>query len=217
MGGTILLFGGRSGTGLEIARAARAGGFAVTAAVRPGADVAPLTEPGCQVVEADALDAVAVARAFDGFPQEGFVVSTLGGRAPDGGFIDDRGNRHVVEAAVAVGAAHLLLVSSLGAGDSRAHASDRLLAAIGDVLWAKTRAEEHLAASGLPFTILRPGGLVKGGPTGTGRLDPAPDRHGFLTRGELAALALGCLGDAGQFGRTLSAVDPLCPPPRRTA
>ncbi len=203
----LVLFGARAGTGLALAGQARAAGYAVVAAVRPGADAGALAALGCRVVVADACDAAAVGAVFRGLPPGILVASTLGGGAGDA-FVDDIGNRAVVDAALAHDAGRLLLVSSLGAGDSRACASARLLAAIGEVLAAKTRAEEHLRASGLDHVILRPGGLRDGPPTGTGILSPAADLHGFITRGELARLALDRLMSDSPVGVTLTAVDP---------
>lgn len=204
---TLVVFGARSGAGFELARLAGRAQVAVVAVVRPGADHAALAGLGCRVVEADACDPAAVGAAFRGLSPGIWVASTLGGRAGES-FVDAVGNRAVIDAARAHGAGRMLLVSSLGAGDSRAFASERLLAAIGDVLAAKTEAEEHLRASGLAYVILRPGGLVDGPANGTGELSGAPDRHGFIGRGELARLALGCLVSGEHDRMTLSAVDP---------
>ncbi|SBV90744.1 NAD-dependent epimerase/dehydratase [uncultured Alphaproteobacteria bacterium] len=203
----LVLFGARAGAGFELARLARLAGVEVVAAVRPGADGGPLADLGCRVVAADACDAAAVDAVFRGLPPGPWVASTLGGRVGND-FVDDVGNRMVIDAARKHGAARMLLVSSLGAGDSRAFASPRLLAAIGDVLAAKTRAEDHLRASGLVHVILRPGGLVDGSPSGSGELSAAHDVHGSISRGELARLALLCLTSGAHDGATLSAVDP---------
>lgn len=204
---TLVVFGARSGVGLELARLARRAQVEVVAVIRPGADSAALAECRCRIVEADACDREAVAAAFRGLSPGIWVASTLGGRA-DECLVDDVGNCAVIDAARAHGVGRMLLVSSLGAGDSRTFASARLLAAIGEVLAAKTRAEEHLRASGLTHVILRPGGLVDGPPSGTGELSEARDVHGFIRRGELARLALGCLISGEYDGTICSAVDP---------
>ncbi|EME68924.1 NAD-dependent epimerase/dehydratase, partial [Paramagnetospirillum caucaseum] len=60
----LLLFGARTGTGLELARLARAAGWRVTAMVRPGSSAAELALLGCALVEGDALDRPQVSRAF---------------------------------------------------------------------------------------------------------------------------------------------------------
>lgn len=201
----LLVFGARNGVGFELAALARMHGWPVIAAVRPGADAAELEKLECRVMEADALDVPSVRAVFRDLASDVVVASTLGDR---NGVVDDEGNRAVIDAATEYGAARLLLISSLGAGESRRHASEHLLAAIGDVLHAKTRAEDRLRASGLPFTIIRPGGLVDGAATGTGELVDAEDVHGSISRAELAALAVKALHADAFIGRTLSAIDP---------
>lgn len=210
----LLVFGARGGTGFELAALARMENRPVIAAIRPGSDATELAALGCRVVEADALDASAVCAIFHDLPSDVCVASTLGDR---NGLVDDAGNRAIIDAATEYGASRLLLISSLGAGDSRRYASERLLAAIGEILLAKTRAEVRLRASGLPFTILRPGGLVDGAATGTGELVAAEDVHGSISRTELATLALRALRAEAMLGRTLSAIDPRREPLRPQA
>jgi uncharacterized protein YbjT (DUF2867 family) len=203
----LVLFGGRTGTGLELARLARAAGWTVIAGVRPDSDASSLLASGCRVAEADALDTRAVMAVMAGTRPGRVVVTTLGSKG-GGPPADDLGNRAVIDAAAAVpGTERLVLVTSLGCGDSRAFASARLLDAIGEVLDAKTRAENHLRTSGLPFVIVRPGGLVGDLPTGQGALYDDPRVHGRITRPDLAAALMPCLDGAAHLGRTLSAID----------
>ena len=63
------------------------------------------------------------------------------------------------------------------------------------VLYEKTRGEDHLVASGLNFTIIRPGGLRDGPSTGKGELQPADAPGGMINRSELALLIVGSLDD----------------------
>lgn len=202
----LVVFGARTGTGLDLVRLARAAGWGVIAVIRPGADAGDLPGLGCRVAEADAVDVAKVTEALAAARPGAVVVSTLGSRA-GGPPVDHLGNAAVIDAAVRAGAERMVLVTSLGCGDSRAFASERLLAAIGEVLAAKTRAEDHLRVSRLPFTIIRPGGLVADPPTGQGALYDDPRVHGRIARPDLAAVVLSCLTGQGALGRTLSAVD----------
>jgi uncharacterized protein YbjT (DUF2867 family) len=71
--------------------------------------------------------------------------------------VDFEGTVALVDAARSAGVEHFVLVSSL--------CVSRLLHPLnlfGGVLIFKKRAEEHLIRSGLPFTIVRPGGLRDG-------------------------------------------------------
>ncbi len=210
----LMIFGARRGVGLALAQAAREAGWAGIAVLRPGASSDELRDAGCQIRHADALDPAAVQACFAGLPAATLVVSSLGGQDARA---DDAGNRHVIDAARAHAAMGMLLVSSLGAGESREFASPRLLSAIGAVLEAKTRAEDHLRASGLDFAILRPGGLVDAPASQTGQLVRQQDVHGFIARAELARLILGLLSAPRLPGQTLAAIDPACPAPARYA
>lgn len=204
----LVVFGARTGTGLELVRRAGAAAWTVTAVIRPNSDPGELLRLGCRVAEADALDPAAVARAVAATRPGRVVVTTLGGRGAQGSPpVDHLGNAAVIDVAARSGAERVVLVSSLGCGDSRAHASERLLAAIGEVLMEKTRAEEHLRASGLPFVIIRPGGLIGDPPTGQGALYDDPRVHGRIARFDLAEAILPCLTASAALGRTLSAVD----------
>lgn len=202
----VVVFGARSGAGLEVVRLARASGWSVTAVIRPGADPGEVADLGCTVVEVDALDVAGVNGVMAGVRPGPVVVSTLGSRG-EGLPVDHLGNVAVIDAAAKAGAERMVLVTSLGCGDSRAFASERLLAAIGPVLDAKTMAEDHLRASGLAYTIIRPGGLISDPPTGGGVLYDDPRLHGRIARPDLATLVVACVTGANTVGRTLSAID----------
>ena len=93
------------------------------------------------------------------------VVSCLG--APESGalnpsaprLIDGVGAMHLVEAAKLAGVSHFVLVSSLGTGKFGFPAA--ILNLFWNVLEHKRSSELALIASGLPFTIVRPGGMER--------------------------------------------------------
>jgi len=188
----------------------------VVAMARPQAAVEALAEAGCQVLRGSALEAAEVNATVAAFAAAGTgaaaCVSTMGG-GPPGRSADFLGNAQVVDALAAAGLRRLVLVTSLGAGDSRASASPRLLTAIGPVLEEKTRAEQHAAAADLALTVVRPARLLAGPATGQARLIEDPSVHGRINRVDLAGLLLACLEDAASIGRTYSAVDPSLPGP----
>jgi uncharacterized protein YbjT (DUF2867 family) len=85
--------------------------------------------------------------------------------------------------------------------------------ALSKVIPLKTQAEDHLKASGLDYTIIRPGGLPPGIGTGGGILSEDPTTMGFIVRSDLARLILGVLDDPRTIGKTLAAVDPALESP----
>jgi uncharacterized protein YbjT (DUF2867 family) len=201
------LFGASRGAGLALAQRLRARGAAVTALVRTPAAAADLEREGVRVVLGDALERGDVGRAFAAAPAGAAVVSTLGGRVGDRRLVDDEGNAHVIDLARTTDATRLVLVTAIGCGAMAPHRSEPARAAFGAVVDAKTRAEERLRRSGLPYTIVRPGGLRDGPATGRGLLTEDPTVHGFIHRAELAALIERVLRDLATLGRALAAVD----------
>lgn len=60
----------------------------------------------------------------------------------------------------------MVLMTSLGCGDSWAYLSTRYKAAFGQAVREQPLAESWLQTSSLDFAILRPGSLLQGSPTG---------------------------------------------------
>ena len=89
-----------------------------------------------------------------------------------------------------------LIVSSMGAGDP-ASASEAMRA----YQQAKHDADEALSASGLDWTIVRPGGLTDEPGRGLVSLAPSLGRYGQVPRQDVALVLLECLG-AGVRGFT---------------
>ena len=71
-----------------------------------------------------------------------------------------------------------------------------------------TQAEDHLRASGIACTIIRPGGLPPGEPTGSGLLSEDKTALGWINRKDLATLIVGALDDDRTIGKTFAAIDP---------
>ncbi len=199
----LLVFGASRGTGLEVVRQARARRQPVSAMVR--AFSAELERLGVAQYIGDCLDRERV-RTVCEICEADAVVCTVGSSRAERS-ADGEGAINVIDGAEEAGIRRFVMVSSLGAGESRAYASDALLQAIGDILEEKTRAEEHLNASGLDATILRPGGLVNDPPDKGGVLIERPDVHGYVSRRELASLILGCVDNSDTIGRAYSVID----------
>lgn len=207
-GGPVLVFGGTRGTGLAIVKELRARGESVTVAVRASSNTTALEKLGVDIVVADALEPETVESAVRSKPFSA-VISTLGtspgdkARRPD--FI---GNRHVTDAAKTAGVRRMLLVTVIGAGDSAVAAPLPSRSILAEVTELKTRAENHLRASGLDYTIIRPGGLTDGKASGRAFLAEDPETFSYIARTDLAALVVDALGDPTTIGKTYSAFDP---------
>lgn len=203
----ILIFGASRGVGLVLARLMQRNDVPVTAMLRPTTSSDFLAATGVDVVRGDALSREDVASAFAGVPTGCDVVSTLGGRGPDGSYVDEDGNINVIDAAVAHGVQRFVLVTSIGCGDMAPYRSERAIAAFGAAVDAKTRAEDHLRRVMPSATIIRPGGLRSDPGTGRGVLSRDAQMHGFINRDDVADLIVRSLDDPATIGQTFAAVD----------
>jgi len=204
---TAIIFGATSGGGLELARLLRAKNLKVFAVVRESSDTAKLQELGVETRTADAFDAEAVTRALADEGPRAAVVSFLGGGFAAGRPVDGIGNINAIDAAIDGGVSRFILMTSVGCGDSFDAAPD-LSKKFWTELWKeKNRGEEHLRASRLDWTIIRPGGLRAAEPTGNGILVEDPMVMGLIHRNDLAALTCVALHTDAAIGKTYTAVD----------
>jgi uncharacterized protein YbjT (DUF2867 family) len=205
-GRNVIVFGATGKLGSEIVEELRAHGDRVTAFVRPTSDRSRLAPLGVSFAVGDVMEPASVRAAAEGGEFD-TAIATLADMSVPG--LDRQGNINVIDAAAAAGVKRFVFISTVGAGDSYESAPliSRLL--LSKILPEKTAAEEHLRASGLEFTIIRPGGLPPG-VVGTGRgiVSEDPATMGFIKRPDLARLVLAVLYDDRTIGKTLAAVDP---------
>lgn len=203
----VLIFGASRGVGLVLATLMRRHDVPVTAMLRPTMASAHLDSIGVDIVRGNAMSREDVAGAFASVSSACDVVSTLGGLAPDGTYVDEEGNINVINAAVTHGVGRFVLVTSIGCGDMAPYRSERAIAAFGAAVDAKTRAEDHLRRVIPTATIIRPGGLRSEPGTGRGILSRDPQMHGFINRDDVAALIVRVLDDPATIGQAFAAVD----------
>jgi nucleoside-diphosphate-sugar epimerase len=120
----------------------------------------------------------------------------------------------LIEAAKAEGISRYLMVSAMGAaelsgadasgaaesaGDEDAEPSAEQVFAV--YMRAKAAADDALRASGLDYTVVRPGGLTDDPGTGLVTIAERLDR-GQVPRADVAAVLLACLDTPGTIGRS---------------
>jgi nucleoside-diphosphate-sugar epimerase len=157
---TAFVAGGSGRTGIEVVRALQAAGLDVRASTR-NAQRAAARHPDVKTwVQVNAHDPARLNEAVKG---SDIVISTLGHadfvgpEAPQ--FVGYLAVRNIIEAAMAANAKHVILITSSTAGHARG-VDHRQEARFGYVLYWKTKAEDFLIESGLPYTIVGPGGLA---------------------------------------------------------
>ncbi|QIR36544.1 SDR family oxidoreductase [Tolypothrix sp. PCC 7910] len=203
----IFLAGASRGVGREIANYLTAQQLKVKALLRTEAAAAELEALGIQVVFGDALNVDDVEGAILADEAIDAVISTLGGLPNETNRPDYPGNKNLIDAAVKAGVKKFILVSSIGTGDSIGALSPQALAALKDILVEKDKAEQYLIASGLTYTIIRPGGLKSEPATGNGVLTEDPRIVGSIHRADVAQLVVQALNSDRANNKVLSAID----------
>lgn len=204
--GGVLVFGGNRDTGLEVVRSLKSKGDAVTVFVRPTSDVAELQKLGVATVSGDALNAGDVKAAIAAGKYRA-VVSSLGGRRGEPR-PDYEGVKNVVDGAKAAGVRRMVLVTAIGVGDSAGAVSPAVHKILGPIFEQKVRGEDYLKASGLTYTIIRPGGLRSGVPTGAAKLTEDKTVGSEIYREDLGQVTAATIDDPKTYNKTYSAIDP---------
>lgn len=202
----ILVAGGTGTLGRETVARLSAAGPEVRVLTRDAAHVAA---PGVDVAIGDVRDPSTLAAAAKGTSA---VISAvhgfLGGRGAGPEEVDDQGNRNLVRAAADAGVEHFVLLSVLDARPDHPMSLHR----------AKHAAEQHLHASTMSWTVLRPaayvetwihivgGKLPSGGPALV--LGRGDNPINFVSVLDVATLAERALTDPALRGQTVEVPGP---------
>jgi uncharacterized protein YbjT (DUF2867 family) len=198
----LAVFGATGGTGRQIVEQALAQGHVVTALVRDPSKLA-LQNAGLLIVQGDVLDPAAVAQTVVG-AEAAFV--SLGNTANNPDMVVSQGTGVVISAMQAAAIKRLIVISSLGVGDSKDHVPLFFKAIIATALrkaFQDKEAQEKLVmASGLDWTIIRPGGLSDGPATGQYQAGQVKASGATISRADVAAFALAQLTSNEYIGKT---------------
>jgi uncharacterized protein YbjT (DUF2867 family) len=190
----VLVIGATGSIGREVVSEGLQSGFAIRALVRDASRARSLPS-GVEAVVGDLTDASSLARALDGIDA---VVFTHGsnGRPPGPEAVDYGAVRNVLEALAGRKVA-IALMTAVGTTD-RKGAHD----------W-KRRGERLVRASGMPYTIVRPGWFDCNGPDQHRIVMLQGDKHqtgtprdGVISRRQLAQVLLWSLRSDAARGKT---------------
>ncbi len=200
----IIIFCADTDTGYRLAQLLRREKRRVIAVMRPRAEPSLIEKMGCEIVRADPTEREAVESIFAQHVQPDCeIVSMLGG-SPQ---LNSQGNINVIDATVASGAKRIILLTSIGCGDSLAAVDPFVKAFIGKSLRAKNWAEQQLLATDLDWTIIRPGGLVRRATRGEPMLIEDSKVSGHINTFDLGDLIHQALLSPATHSRILAAVD----------
>ncbi len=154
---TVLVAGANGQTGQHIVKQLQSQGFRVHALVRDAQKAREQLGPDVTYRQGDVKDPQSLTAAVAGVDA---VISSIGARGKDGPdrpeMVDYQGLRNLVDAARAARVRQFVMVSSRGVTQDE-HPLNRMF---GNVLMWKLKGEDYLRASGLPYTVIRPGGLL---------------------------------------------------------
>nr|ELR5213368.1 NAD(P)H-binding protein [Providencia rettgeri] len=176
----LILGAGGKGVGNMVAKLAVTDKRPVIAIVRNSQSAEMLEDQGIQVFRGDACDKAVVSAACQAAGASATVISTMGGTQ------DYLAHRTVIDCAEQAGISSMVLVTSLGCGDSWQYLSLRARTVFGQAVREKSLAESWLQTSSLDYVIVRPGGLLHGQATGKAILQQVDDVHGLVMRADVA-------------------------------
>lgn len=203
----VIVFGGNRDLGLEIVRELVAKGEKVTVMVRASSDRTELEKLGVNLVEGDAMDAEQTAKVAASAYYKA-AISTLGGRPKgDGPPVDFIGNKNVIDGARSAKIPRFVLITTVGTGNSYSAAPLFARFVLRKILPLKEQAENHLIASGMKYTIIRPGGLLKGPPDGKAVLTEDASKFGWISRADLGKLVADAVYDEAAEDKIYTAYD----------
>ncbi len=194
----VVVVGGHGQIALQLLGLLAERGDTARGLIRNPDHAADLQEVGAEAVVCD-LEAAGDISAAVG---EADAIVFAAGAGPGSGperktTVDLEGALKSIEASKKNGIGRFLIVSSIGA-----HAPPDGDETFSVYLRAKAAADEAVAASGLDYTIVRPGSLTDD--PGTGKIDATTELggRGPIPRDDVAATLLGCLDEPATIGKT---------------
>ncbi|GAB2474649.1 SDR family oxidoreductase [Xylanimonas ulmi] len=213
----VVVAGGHGKVALHLTRYLAARGHDVVGLVRNADHVADVEAAGGAgvVIDLEHASAADVAAQFDGADAVVFAAGAGPGSTVERKYTVDRDGAVLVTAAAReAGVRRIVQVSTQGAGAPAPSGSTPVWAAYLD---AKTQAEDDLRASGLDWTILRPGQFTDA--PGTGRVTLAGERvtRGTVPREDVGAVVAELVLSGAAVGRTLALTSGVVPIPTAVA
>jgi len=199
--GLVLVAGATGRTGRLVVSNLLDQGYPVRALVRDVEHGAEILGDGVELAKGDVRDVDSLREAMQGALS---LIITIGSSRnnPSNGpeFVDYGGVKNLVQAAADVSMQQIVLVSSAGV----THEDHVLNQMFDNVLIWKLRGEDVLRASGVDYTIIRPGGLMDTAGDETAVVFEQGDRKltGMISRENVALVCIAALRIPGARNRT---------------
>jgi nucleoside-diphosphate-sugar epimerase len=198
----IVIAGGHGKIGLQLGKLLAEGGDRVKGLIRKPEQADDLVEGGIEPVLCDLEADDDVAAKVRGADAIVFAAGAGPGSGPERKWTLDHGGAvKLIEAARAEGVRRYVIVSSMGAADPPP-AGDGVF---DEYLRAKAAADQALEASGLDYTIVRPGRLTDDPPTGKVRIGSGLELS-EIPRADVVAVLAAVLPAQHTIGKTFEVV-----------
>ena len=196
----VLVAGATGRTGQLVVRELAAAGYRVRALVRDADRARPVLGDRVDYAAGDVRQRATIDAALKGVR---YVISTVGATRKDPAntpeFVDFEGVRNLAEAAAEAKVERLVLVSSAGV-TRKDHPLNKMF---DNVLMWKGKGEVAVRASGVAYTIVRPGGLNDQPAAETRvRLEQGDRGTGFVSRADVARVCVAALHSTAARNRT---------------
>lgn len=197
----IAIFGGHGKVALLASPLLVAEGHEVTGIIRnpDHADDVAATGVTPVVADVESLDTDALTDLVRGHDAILWSAGAGGGNPARTRAVDHDAAIASMDAAEAAGVSRYVMVSYLGARLDHGVDPDNSFFAYAE---AKAKADEHLRASNLAWTILGPGALTLDAGTGRVEISPSP-ASSSVARADVAAMAVAVLARPDTAGRTI--------------
>lgn len=199
----LVVFGATGSVGRHVVEQALAQGHDVTAFTRNPASV-DKQHPRLEIAQGDVTDVKAVGEAVAG--HDAVIVALGAGRK---GGVRGPGTKAVIDAMRDTGVRRLIVQSTLGAGDSRGNLNFLWKRIMFGLLLRPAYAdhqeqEQHVHASDLDWTIVRPAAFTDGPRTDKYRHGFGPEEKSSLkiSRADVAAFVLAQVTEDGYLHQT---------------
>lgn len=209
-GDLVLVAGATGRTGQQLVRELNAAGYRVRALVRDEGKARTVLGDTVEYATGDVRQRPTIDSALRGVR---YAISAIGATRKDPAngpeFVDFQGVRNLAEAAAVAKLDQLVIVSSAGV-TRKDHVLNRMF---NNVLVWKAKGEAAVRASGVPYTIVRPGGLTDqpGGQSGI-RLEQGDGGTGFIPRADVARVCVAALKSPAARNRTFEMYGAQTPP-----
>ncbi|WP_125612067.1 SDR family oxidoreductase [Specibacter cremeus] len=205
----IVIIGGHGRVGMLLSRLLVEEGWQVTSVIRTPDQYDDVAAAGAEplVLDVEMADADSLVAALAGHEAVVWSAGAGGGNPARTYAVDRDAAIRSMDAAEQAGVRRYLMVSYLGAGPDHGIDPSNSFFPYAE---AKADADENLRNTSLDWTILAPGALTDGPPSGT--ITTAPDRaHRQTNRGNVARVAAAVLATPATIHRTIEFTDGAMP------